>query len=125
MLFRRFDRRNSGYICFNDFSRIMLPFSCDYADLITERIDYYSRRTNDGLHFFNSDTRHEIQAFWAVLFRTERKMEILRRRIHQLPYFNHRDLFEHCARTRNGLVLLSDVREFLAENGFYATDREL
>ena len=60
MLFRRFDRRNSGYICFNDFSRIMLPFSREYADLITDRIDYYSRRTNDGFNFFNADTRYEI-----------------------------------------------------------------
>ena len=60
MLFRRFNRRNSGYICFNDFSRIMLPFSREYADLVTDRIDYYSRRTNDGFNFFKPDTRHEM-----------------------------------------------------------------
>jgi len=125
MLYRRFDRRDSGFINFQDFSRIMLPFSREYAALITDRIDYYSRRTRDGASFFNSDTRYDLQAFWAVLFRTEKTVEMLRRRIQQLPYFNHREVFEHCTRTRSGLILPSDMREVLAENGFYATEREL
>ena len=125
MLFKRFDRRGAGFMNFGDFSRLMLPFSREYAALITDRVDYYSRRTSDGKSFFNSDTRYEMQSFWAVLFRTERMMETLRRRLSSLPYFNMRDVFEHCARTRNGLILPSDMREVMAESGFYATEREL
>ena len=81
MLYKRFDRRGSGFLNFADFSRLMLPFSREYAALITDRVDYYSRRTRDGKSFFNSDTRYEMQAFWAVLVRTERMMETLRRRL--------------------------------------------
>ena len=124
-LFKRFDRRQAGFLNFSDFSRLMLPFSREYAALITDRIDYYSRRTRDGKSFFNSDTRYDMQAFWAVHIRTERMMETLRRRLNSLPYFNIRDIFEHCTRTRNGMILPSDMREVMAENGFYATEREL
>ena len=30
-----------------------------------------------------------------------------------------------CSRTRTGILYCSDLREVLAENGFYATEREL
>ena len=52
-------------------------------------------------------------------------MESLRHRTHQLPYFNHCEVFEHCTRFRPGLLQTSDIREVLAEHGFYATEREL
>mmetsp|Transcript_24292 Transcript_24292/g.28502 ORF Transcript_24292/g.28502 Transcript_24292/m.28502 type:complete len:157 (+) Transcript_24292:1586-2056(+) len=81
LLFRRFDRRQSGFLNFSDFSKLLLPFSREYAALITDRVDYYSRRTRDGSSFFNSDTRYEMQSFWAVFFRNERIMETLRRRL--------------------------------------------
>ena len=81
MLYKRFDRRNNGFIDFQEFSRLMLPYSREYASLVTDRIDYYSRRTRDGANFFNSDTRYDLQAFWSVMFRTERTMEMVRRRI--------------------------------------------
>lgn len=60
MLYRRFDRRDTGFINFQDFSRIVLPFSREYASLITDRMDYYSRRSRDGASFFNSDTRYDL-----------------------------------------------------------------
>ena len=81
MLYRRFDRRSTGFINFSDFSRIMLPYSREYASLVTDRLDYYSRRSRDGASYFNSDTRYDMQAYWAVMFRTERTMEMLRRRM--------------------------------------------
>ena len=57
--------------------------------------------------------------------RAERQMESLRSRLNARQYLNYRDIFELCARTRTGIVLCSDLREVLAENGFYATEREL
>ena len=52
-------------------------------------------------------------------------MESLRSRLHARQYLNFRDIFEMCARSRTGLILASDLREVLAEHGFYATEREL
>jgi Ca2+-binding EF-hand superfamily protein len=52
-------------------------------------------------------------------------MEILRCRLSVRPYMNLRDLFETCTRSRTGLILSSDIRDVLAEHGFYSTEREL
>ena len=103
----------------------MLPFSREYASLITDRTDYYSRRNLDGSRYFNSATRYEIQAFWGAVLRTERAMEIIRCRLSVRPYMNFRDRFETCTRSRTGVILSSDIREVLAEQGFYSTEREL
>ena len=53
MLMRRFDRANSGMITFQDFNRMILPFSREYASLVTDRSDYYSRRSRDPSTYFN------------------------------------------------------------------------
>ena len=66
-----------------------------------------------------------MQAFWGVMLRTERQMEALRCRLNQRPYFCFRDLFETSARSRTGLILAQDLRDVLAEQGFYSTEREL
>ena len=125
LLFRRFEKGGQGQLTYNDFSRILLPFSREYASLITDRSEYYGRRSRDGVTFFNADTRHELQAFWATMLRTERAMEILRARLNQRPYMNLREVFEVCTRSRTGLILAQDLREVLAESGFYSTEREL
>ena len=104
---------------------MMLPFSREYASLITDRTEFYSRRSRDGATYFNRDTRYEMQAFWAVLLRTERTVESLRLRLSARPYLNLRNVFEYCARSRTGIVLASDLRDLLAEQGFYSTEREL
>ena len=52
-------------------------------------------------------------------------MEIIRCRLSVRPYMNFRDLFETCTRSRTGVILSSDIREVLAEQGFYSTEREL
>ena len=110
---------------FNDFNRMMLPFSREYACLITDRAEYYSRRSSNGATYFNTDTRYEMQALWGVILRAERNMENYRRALNARPYINYRDIFEYCARQRTGIIMSSDWRDVLAENGFYATEREL
>ena len=66
-----------------------------------------------------------MQAFIGVLLRAERTMEAIRMRLNTRPYFNTRDIFEYCTRQRAGVILGGDIRDILAEHGFYATDREL
>ena len=52
-------------------------------------------------------------------------MEVLRCRLTRRPYMNLRDIFQTCSRSRAGLVLACDLRDVLAEHGFYSTEREL
>lgn len=52
-------------------------------------------------------------------------MEALRLKLAKRPYFNIREAFEYCARSRPGLALANDLRDILAESGFYSTEREL
>ena len=52
-------------------------------------------------------------------------MEDMRCRLSKRPYLNLRDVFETCARSRAGLILAGDIRDVLAEHGFYSTEREL
>jgi Ca2+-binding EF-hand superfamily protein len=35
------------------------------------------------------------------------------------------DAFKHVDRNHDGFLTAADVRDFMAENGFYATDREI
>ncbi len=81
MLMRRFDKASTGMLTFKDFNNMILPFSREYASLVTDRSDYYSRRSRDASTYFNADTRYEMQAFWTVLIRSERLMETLRCRL--------------------------------------------
>ena len=60
LLFRRFDKNNCGQLVFADFSKAVLPFSREYASLITDRTDFYSRRSRDGSRYFNANTRYEM-----------------------------------------------------------------
>ena len=52
-------------------------------------------------------------------------METLRCRLNNRPYLNLRDVFQICSKSRPGLVLSCDLRDVLAEHGFYSTEREL
>ena len=60
LVFRRLDRESKGRLNFNDFSNAVLPFSREYAALVTDRPDYYSKRERDCTRFFNTDTRREF-----------------------------------------------------------------
>ena len=72
MFFRKHDRRSIGHIDFNHFASAILPFSREYANLVTDRPEYYCRREKDLRRYFTVDTRYEIQALWSVLFKAER-----------------------------------------------------
>lgn len=78
MFFKRHDRYQRGRINLQEFSIAFLPFSREYASLVTDRGDYYSNRGCDLSHFFHAETRREICAVWTSIFRAERAMEGVR-----------------------------------------------
>ena len=58
LIFKRFDRHQVGYLAFNDFKRVILPFSREYATLVSDRPDYYNQNPSYARsQFFNQDTR--------------------------------------------------------------------
>lgn len=50
---------------------------------------------------------------------------MLRQSLRQRPYFNLKQAFAYLDRDCDGFVVLDDFREFLGNNGFFATEREL
>ena len=53
LLYRRFDKMNTGQLSFQEFNRVVLPFSREYANLIKDRVEFYSRRPGHPSHYFN------------------------------------------------------------------------
>jgi Ca2+-binding EF-hand superfamily protein len=125
MFFKRFDRYGTGLLDFNQIGIAVLPFSREYACLVTDRPEYYCRRERDLHRYFCNETRFEIQAFFSIFFKAERQLESLRDRLKRRPYFELNDAFDFCARSRPGVILAGDLRDILAEQGFYTTEREL
>ena len=60
MFFKRMDKLGNGRLNFNDLSNAVLPFSREYAALVTDRPDYYCNRGTDFTRFFALDTRREF-----------------------------------------------------------------
>jgi Ca2+-binding EF-hand superfamily protein len=125
MFFKRYDRSGRGRLTFNEFSEAVLPFSQEYAGLVTDRPEYYLRRGHDYRRFFNCDTRMEIQELWKVIFRGERAIEVLREQISKRPYLDFRAAFRCIDKDGDEFVRSWELRDFLADSGFYATEREL
>ena len=125
LLFRRHDTNNDGKLNFSEFSNMMLPMAKEYAALLTDRPDFYMSRNVPITQFFNADTRNEFRNTWAANFRCERACEQLRDMLRQRPYFNLKLAFTHMDRAHIGSLGPDEFRAFLADNGFYATEREL
>lgn len=68
MFFTRFDPNETGRISFNQFGDAILPFSQEFANLVTERPDFYIRRQCELRRFFTCDTRSDFQLLWRQIF---------------------------------------------------------
>jgi len=67
----------------------------------------------------------EIQELWKALFRGERAVESLREQISKRPYLDFRAAFRFIDKDADEFVRTWELRDFLADSGFYATEREL
>ena len=90
LFFKKVDKSGRQKINVAEFSNAFLPFSREYASLVTDRSDYYSSRGCDFTRFFNPDTRSDIKCVWTMLFRAERAMEAIRQRLSKRIYYNPR-----------------------------------
>ncbi len=62
---------------------------------------------------------------FKVIFHTERASECLRARIARRPHFSIEQAFSYVDRNRDGAITPNEIRDMLAEHGFFATEREL
>lgn len=104
---------------------MILPVSKEYSALLTDRPDYYMSRQIPISQFFAHETRNEFRKLWAGLFKCERACEVLRASLRKRPYFNIKQAFAFMDTDCDGYLTMDNLREFLANNGFFATEREL
>lgn len=52
MFFRKVDKQNVGHITFRQFGDIILPFSEEYAQLVIDRPNVYSRISTESTKYF-------------------------------------------------------------------------
>lgn len=90
LFFRKFDRQGRGRLNLGEFTSAYLPFSREYAALVTDRPDYYSSRGYDYTRFFNPETRFEMKSVWAAIFKAEHTMEKIRFELSRRPQYNSR-----------------------------------
>jgi Ca2+-binding EF-hand superfamily protein len=126
LFFERYDVNRNGKVTFAEFCKAVTPLAKEYAQLITGRPDFYSRK--ESIHvseYFNLETRAEVRALFRTLLHTHRANECLRARIARRPHFSLHAAFAYLDRTQTGIVTTNDVRDMLADHGFFATEKEM
>ena len=103
----------------------MTPLCKEYSSLLNGRHDFYSTKAIHPRDYFNIETRDDIVNLWRQVFKIERASECLRVRISKRPNFTIKRAFSYCDKDCDGYLNHLDLRDMLAENGFFATEREL
>jgi Ca2+-binding EF-hand superfamily protein len=62
---------------------------------------------------------------FKVMFHTERASECLRSRIAKRANFSLEQAFSYADKNKDGVITSNEVRDILAEHGFFATEKEL
>jgi len=125
LFFRRYDTNKDGRLSLAEFCKAFTPVGKEYASLVEGRAEFYGKKGMNPREFFNTDTRRYVRNLWQILLFTERQLDVVRQRLVKRPNFNARAAFKHADRDEDGAVTVSDLRETLAENAFYATDKEI
>lgn len=89
------------------------------------RPEFYSQKSMNPSEYFNIETRNEFRNLWKTIFQNERATECLRSRIAKRPHFNLNQAFSYCDKDQDGILTTKDIKDMLAENGYFATEKEL
>lgn len=100
LFFKRYDLNSNARLTFSEFCQAVTPVSREYAQLITGRPEFFSRREHiPPAEYFNVDTRNEIRNMFRVMFHTEKASDCLRARIAKRPHFSLDAAFQYLDRT--------------------------
>lgn len=90
---------------FGEFCQAVTPLSKEYAQIMTGRPEFYSRKLDLPLsEYFSIDTRLEVRNLFRVMIQTERAAECLRARIAKRYNFTLENAFSYIDRNMDGVI---------------------
>jgi len=89
------------------------------------RAEFYAKKFASPGDFFNADTRRCLRAVWQALIFTERQHEAIRLKLAGRKLFSPREAFKFVDRDGNGALTPAVLRDAMALNGFFATEKEI
>lgn len=122
---RRFDRDGDGRILYSDFCDAFRPFEESLAHALQRRPAYHINHGFCRTHFFSVDTRTMFLNTMRAHFAAEESAELLRKRLSRRPDFNVHEAFLALDKDSNGYLTRNELRRFMADNGVYASERDL
>jgi hypothetical protein len=93
--------------------------------MITGRPDFYMRKGVPVYKFFDPETKTCMQRMFSVLLQGERQIEKYREALAKRIYMDFHCAFLLIDTDRDDYISPAELRDFLANQGFYASDREL
>lgn len=122
---RRYDKDGDGRILYSDFCDAFTPADEVIANTMQRRPALHIQNGFCRTHFFSMETRNMFLSTFRSHFTIEESAELLRKRLGRRPDFNIHEAFLTVDRDSNGYVSRSELRRFLADNGIFASEREL
>ena len=108
-------------MCFNNFCKSLLPFSKEFADIVTLRPEFYLKRECNTHKYFTLDTRNNLKSLLQLMFKSETGLIKLKSKF----TMDLRIAFALLDTDKDEFVNAVDLRDFFAKYGFYATEREI
>jgi len=121
---KRYNKDEDGLIKYHEFIEIIKPKDTVYAGLLTARRPTYADREDLSL-VFSSYTVELLRKVLNKVIENEYHSEKVRQRLNRRPLFDAFEAFEALDKDHKGYLNKADIRELLADHGFYATQKEL
>jgi Ca2+-binding EF-hand superfamily protein len=121
---KRYNKDEDGLIKYHEFIEIIKPKDTVYAGLLTARRPTYADREDLSL-VFSSYTVELLRKVLNKVIENEYHSEKVRQRLSRRPLFDAFEAFEALDKDHKGYLNKADIRELLADHGFYATQKEL
>lgn len=122
---RRYDKNGDGRILYSDFCDAFTPSDEGIAMGLKRRPAHHIQHGYCRTHFFSQETRDMFLGMFRSHFTIEESAELLRKRLARRPNFNVHESFQAIDRDSNGFLTSTELRRLLAENGVYASERDL
>lgn len=122
---RRYDKDGDGRILYSDFCDAFTPSDECVGSEMQRRPAYHIQHGFCRTHFFQLDTRNMFMSTFRTHFTVEENAEMVRKRLSRRREFNVHDAFEAIDKDSNGFIQRAELRGILADNGVYASEKDL
>jgi len=122
---RRYDKDGDGRILYSDFCDAFTPLDETSTSALLRRPAIHINQGYCRTHFFTVETRNMFLSTFRSHFTVEEQAEMLRKRLGRRPNFNVHEAFLAIDRDSNGYITRTELRNILAENRVYPSERDL